>query len=473
MYHFAKYFDYDDPDMRYVTFDITGQDTSVIKLFLELYSQSANSYMQFETPEDARLYNAMLNESTKRLATKLANMIGPNQTPVPPPITGTFPVSSTWVPLPKIFDAYKEWDIHYFSKYMNVNRSRDFYAQYVWKKVGDYMGAPIETNPKDTLLVNAMKKVSFYNRSFSSYALDTVDGKRFYQYGVYAQENLYPNKIVKLLSRYNKLTNVLPAMLQDNKQLLACAYNRLRKWAGWSDIPKFSWSYKNAFEYVDVSYSASSGLRPGPRPSPIRVAPGLYKRVSVVGKKLEQIEYAAKVLDDAVKSFFETGIFELPQEHAKIVVKSEVVRVDSETQEAGEKAKEKAREYFIPDLVTIMLAQLVQGYRQKMERGHIIRIGLDWNQGGMYHFAKYFDYDDPDMRYVTFDITCPRFERLPFLISIMVITNLMISQQRQNRKIRTIQNRRCIINIKLETKVRINKSSRIPGTYFTRICFSH
>ena len=46
------------------------------------------------------------------------------------------------------------------------------------------------------------------------------------------------------------------------------------------------------------------------------------------------------------------------------------------------------------------------------------------------------------------NIASPRLKRLPFLIPVMVVTNLMISQKREKRKIRTIRNLNRRISIK-------------------------
>lgn len=120
---------------------------------------------------------------------------------------------------------------------------------------------------------------------------------------------------------------------------------------------------------------------------------------------MEQAQYAARVVDQAVFNFRANIPFEWPQPHCKVQIKSEVHHAFTISEAEFDRITTKAREYFIPDLPTIANSQVVQGYRQKIERGGLIRIGMDWNKGGMQVFAEYFDYENPDMRYITFDIS--------------------------------------------------------------------
>ena len=98
-------------------------------------------------------------------------------------------------------------------------------------------------------------------------------------------------------------------------------------------------------------------------------------------------------------------MFKLPPCLCKIVLKMEVHLAQKATMEEFVRVAENAREFFIPDALTVIMAQLVHAPRQLLERGFLIQIGRDWNKGGMFYFATRFRYDDPDMIYISFDIS--------------------------------------------------------------------
>jgi hypothetical protein len=335
--------------------------------------------------------------------------IGMNQIPVPYPFPGTMPVSTKYKLNEAILEPAKLWDVKYFKSYCNIKRDYSWFKQHIWKEVLEngnvYAGVSWETKP-DNLLIESLKVSSFYNIAFTGLVLDTEKGKQRYKYNYYSQENLYPKKITKLIQKYNKPTHTLPPLLRSNKQLIPMAIASMAKDEGWDTCyHSVRWSYERAVkECIKVSFDASAGSRPGGS-RVIKEAEGVYKHVGVKGKKLEQAEYMAKTMDEAVKNFRERGVFQLPPDYAKIVLKSEVHHVETVSREHLEKMSMKAREYFIQGFLTVLLSQLVQNPRQKIERGNLIRIGMDWNRGGMQEFAEYFRYDDPDMRYITFDIS--------------------------------------------------------------------
>jgi hypothetical protein len=336
--------------------------------------------------------------------------VGPNQIPIPPPVNCTIPVSTIFKLNDAILAPLQAWDRMYFSKYCGFERSESWYKAHVWKSVHEnrevFQGTEWhDSQNKDNfsggLTAMTARAYSFYNRSLTGRQI----GDTKYKYCCYAQEELYPSKIVKLVKKYNKSTHTLPPLLNDNKHLIPLGIKALADFEGWTKrFQTVEWDYEKAVrDLLQVSLSASSGIRPGP--SRMENRKGVFYHFGVQGKKLEQVQYAARQIDTAVSEFRERGTFTLPQPHAKVVLKSEVHHAESINVEHLEKAAAKAREYFIPDLITILLSQTVQGYRQKIERGNVIRIGMDWNKGGMQEFAEYFKYKDPNMRYITFDIS--------------------------------------------------------------------
>lgn len=340
--------------------------------------------------------------------------VGPNQIPVPPPFQGTLPAETAYVLNPAILEPYKQLDVKYFRGYFGLHIDYNWCRKNIWKEVNEnstlYPGLAWSA-PSDSLVIAAMRESSFYNRAFAGTEIE-VDGKKIkFKYNCYAQEDLYPYKLAKVIKKYNKPTHLMPVLMKQNKQLLAIGMEMLAEAAGWDKIfGTVSWNYEKAVsECLKVSFDASAGGRPGPNTWDIEVGSKekieVIKHVGVRGKKLEQIQYASRVIDAAVNKFNETGVLELPTSYNKVVVKSEVHHANDNSLKELERVRDKAREFFIPDLVTILVSQLVQGYRQKIERGKIIAIGRDWHHGGMEDFAKDMLYDDPEMRWVTFDIS--------------------------------------------------------------------
>jgi len=332
--------------------------------------------------------------------------VGPNQVPVPAPFEGSLPVQKQYVLNENILRPYREWDMIYYAKYYGIVKPEAWWREHIWKEIREngklYVGTPWKDEVKD-LLINSMRIASFYNKAFAGVS---IEGK-LYKHNYFSQQDLYPKKLEKLLAKYNKFTHILPPLMRENKNILPLAIDMMVKDEEWDKMfETVEWSYEKAIkECIQIAVAAASGGRPGKEREPEEIRPGFYKHVTIKGKKHEQIFFVGKVFDEAVLVFFESGVWKLPPPYYKIVIKSEMQHAETITVEELEKISMKAREYFIPDLATIIQAQLVHGHRQKIERGKLIQIGKDWNKGGMEYFAKYFRYKDPEMRYITFDIS--------------------------------------------------------------------
>jgi hypothetical protein len=335
----------------------------------------------------------------------IAASVGLNQIPIPPPVDSTYPRSTYFVLNHSILPKMKEWDVRYFRTYFGVKKEKEYYEKEVWHEISEnttYVPGIKWSSVSNNLLSASLRKRSFYNMSLTGYH---INGKN-YKSSVYAQENLYPIKITKLIDKYSKKTHVMPPLLSENKYILPLAIRSMAKFAGW-DVMYHNkiWDYEQAIkDLIKITPMSSCGVRPGPSDCE-EIEPNMFIHKTCNGKKLEQALPAARIIDKIVEDIRAGRPPLWTQPHAKVVIKSEVHHSFTFTEEELIKISEKAREYFIPDLVTILLSQLVHGYRQKLERGKLIRIGMDWNYGGMQEFAEYFRYRDPDFRYVTFDIT--------------------------------------------------------------------
>jgi len=82
--------------------------------------------------------------------------------------------------------------------------------------------------------------------------------------------------------------------------------------------------------------------------------------------------------------------------------------VETQTYEGMEtsskKMKDKAREFFIPHLLSVLLSMIVQRRRQKIERGKMIKIGLKWWYGGAERYANQLKYRSKNVAWGEADV---------------------------------------------------------------------
>lgn len=343
--------------------------------------------------------------------------VGENQIPIAPPIhNATIPKETNYKHNLDIIKFYKIWDRYYFDKYYNICKPESWWNMHIWKTIYDFSGGVVMSGTpwedKGDLLVRSVRAASFYNQAFCGVV---VDGVR-YCYGSYAQEGLYPTKVPELMKKYNKPTHVVPQLLKDNMHVIPIAISAMSKFCGWDKkFRTLHWSFERNRRKLRVPLTTSSGNRPGPNPELMDEivnddGGGVRVYRTVTGKKVEHLEWVLNALDEAVDGYLKTGILTLPPQFWKIVIKSEVhlaTGKDKEFLESLKNIAKKAREFFIPDEFTLVLAILVHLERQQIERAENLRgimIGHSWWHGGMDFFAEAHRYTDSNRWWLMFDI---------------------------------------------------------------------
>ena len=162
---------------------------------------------------------------------QIQTSIGPNQIPIPSPFTGTMPRDTDYRINPGILEPYKQWDMIYFTHYCGLYYDREWYEKNIWKQCVygkvTYSGIKWDTPASTSLLIRSLRESSFYNKSFAGILIDRDGEKKAMYYSAYSQENLYPTKIVKLLSRYNKPTHVLPPLMKECRHVIPLAIDMM------------------------------------------------------------------------------------------------------------------------------------------------------------------------------------------------------------------------------------------------------
>jgi len=355
------------------------------------------------------------DKSVREAIVRSMSVVGENQIPIPAPIPAAFlPRDTSFEYNYSMLALYKAYDMDYHKNYSKIDQPLEWWVKNVWKAVYNNSGIKVtnglewdinqDPSGDQDLRIRSLREASFFNMTFTGCIREDVR----YWYSVYAQENLYPRKIPTLISKYSKPTQVVPPLMAANMHIIPKAIKMMDQYAGWDKMYKtLKWSFTKNSAFINPPLTTAFGNRPGPARKVLYEKDGVRIVKGVGGKKLEQMEWALKVLQEYVQAILLKKPYELPEAFFKIVIKSEVhlaTGVGIEFFESLKKIALKAREYFIPDLLTLCMSMLVHGERQKIERGKLIRIGLNWNHGGMQFFADDFLYTTPGMLYMMFDI---------------------------------------------------------------------
>jgi len=172
---------------------------------------------------------------------------------------------------------------------------------------------------------------------------------------------------------------------------------------GYARSRVFSWD-QSEFLGMEVPFLTSAGRRPGPRVK-MQVNDHTELVLSANGKKFEQLDWAMHEVVKFVNRINSEEIPPLPACAWEIVLKHEVHIPEGETREElardKDKLASKAREFFIGCLFYFLISMYMQRWRQKIERGRMIKIGFRWWYGGAEDLAKQMQYNSG--KYVYFD----------------------------------------------------------------------
>jgi len=318
--------------------------------------------------------------------------------------------SKNWVSVPELFafsrfhgegemvsvvndipHFFRIWDWEQFTKMTSVSLPFNWYLTNIFKHSHDdrYPGIPWVETKTVSLKVLCMRSLSYYNRVFT--------GDRYGRYTVQSCENLYPNKIVDLIAKFDKPTRVMKNPTPMISKLLFLGLRRMYNYMGVEQFfGKLVWEF-NDRDVLTMEFpkQSSAGIRAGK--SRTHIDHGVKVRVTPNGTKGDQTVPCKKRMMEYIREYRRTKKITFLEKACTICMKVEIFNTDSIDPEKRRATYNKCREFFIPHMMQYFIALLTVKDRQMFERGRQIKVGLRWWHGGAEYFAKQMKYDDPTM----------------------------------------------------------------------------
>jgi hypothetical protein len=310
------------------------------------------------------------------------------------------------VPPHEVVSAYRTWDVYYWRHFYSVTFYVHEWAS-IWKEVrlsGQtiYGGLPWEENrflggtDGHANAVPSLKVLCLRMRSWTNLAFA---GDKDGPYTVHSMSNLYPIKLPRMLERFDKPTRYTTQNMRSITHLWPGALDMLYHAMGTrSAFGTQVWDYEEAKEaaVLGITKLTASGLRSGPRLT--AELPGGLKVVgSATGKKVDQLPYAVKELDKTRDLLFKDKTYTPPDAAAQISLKDEAWnKMGMAYQEAKDLAM-KLRPFYIIGVFQYLMAAMCLKFRQIVERGRVIKIGINFWFGGATAFAMSVAFDDPNI----------------------------------------------------------------------------
>jgi len=310
------------------------------------------------------------------------------------------------VPPKELISAYRTWDISYWRSQGILLYSFDWAS--VWKeiRIGDevvYSGLSWENygylngqdshgnNTPPSLKILCMRVRSWTNLAFA--------GDKDGPYSVHTVSNLYPRKLPMMIDRFDKPTRFITQNMKSLEYLFPSALDMLYDALG--TRPAFStqvWDFDDARDaaFQDVRKDTASGLRNGPRLEKVTEG-GLRVIASATGKKMEHIPYALKEINDLRSKLIDDPKY-VPQDvGAQVSLKDEAFNKWGMDKASRLLLWAKLRPFYILSLFQYIMASMLLKYRQTIERGRVIKIGINFWFGGAMALAMSLGFDDPNM----------------------------------------------------------------------------
>jgi len=310
-------------------------------------------------------------------------------------------------PPQEIVGAYRTWDVKYWRKVYGIT----FYAfewASIWKEVR-VNGEPVygslswdnygylNSQDKDgrnnppTLKMLCMRKLSWTNLAFTG----DEDGT----FTVHAVSNLYPKKLPQMVDRFDKPTRYITQNMKSLEHLIPGALDMLYYAMGTREhFSTHVWDYETEKERAvhTVRVDTASGLRNGPRLEQ-KMEGGVRIVASATGKKMEQMPYAIGELERTRKILLDNPKYVPQDAAAQISLKDEAFNKYQLPREEAERLEYKLRPFYILSLFQLLMAFMVNKFRQTVERGRVIKIGINFWFGGATAFAMSIGADDPEI----------------------------------------------------------------------------
>jgi len=273
----------------------------------------------------------------------------------------SFPEEQAHVEDPQIEEIFREADILYFAQKGMSFTPEEWRA--IWAP-GPWRG-PI------SLRVLAARALSVRNMAYLTY-----EGRTTW---VNSTENLYPNKLLTMVSLMSREQNPPPGF--EAVQALIPQALDLYYTYGLKTKHRFK-TVKPVLDFTDqidkMMLRTSSGLVPGNKRE-VKLPDGSKLHINPRGKKFETLDAALIQL----RELFVEG--KIPLMTFATSFKGEMYHSQSALYNAEKFAKMrmKGRFFIIPNQVFLLLERVVNSVRMLIERTDMIRIGQAWTHGGM------------------------------------------------------------------------------------------
>jgi len=305
--------------------------------------------------------------------------------------------------------AFRAWDVAYFYRAFNMSLTPIEWMA-VWKELrrgtkvvspgaswettgyygGHYPPPGSDKSNVPPLMIYLVKNLSWTNRAFAG------DSKG--PYSMHTLTNLYPEKMVKLVEKFNKPTRIITDPMKSLSPYFPLAYELLYYAIGTAKhFRSQTWDFNDALDNSvnKVSKRTAAGLRAGPRFTYKKN--GISTTASVTGKKMEQLPYAINEIHKVREKFLDDPTFTPQDCAAQVTLKDEVFNKDGLPTVEADELHSKVRPFYILSLFQYLMASMVESFRQVVERGRVIKIGMSFWYGGALAFGMQMGYDDPDI----------------------------------------------------------------------------
>mmetsp|Transcript_66033 Transcript_66033/g.59297 ORF Transcript_66033/g.59297 Transcript_66033/m.59297 type:complete len:763 (+) Transcript_66033:145-2433(+) len=350
--------------------------------------------------KNRKISERFMNDEREALRAKIESMEFANQTQIRPYTNyAASPRSETLVYPRYLFNLYKRFDHWYLNRILgcDINSGTGdytpgFLATNVWQEVQEggeviLKGVPWASSISVkggicSLKVLALRVCSVFNRTFG--------GSKYGPRANFTLDGL-EQKIPTLLKKFQKRTHTVQPHANMLSSLTGRAMVLLYDKLG---VDKYkstqTFKFEESIKRLKIPTTTSAGnmagiVRHTKHLADIRIV------YTVNGKKVIQDERSDDAIRMMVRDIRKGQSIKLLDRAWVITYKSEVLYATNGAEEM--KFPSKVRIYLIPTTTFYKISKMVHGYRQIIERGDLIQIGINWWNGGAYRFANRFRYN--------------------------------------------------------------------------------
>lgn len=296
---------------------------------------------------------------------------------------------------------YKAFDRYYFTKLFPTQKINYENIWQALKQGENYivaadktLGTPWDDHKVLSLQELCIKKLSAHNQVFGgtgnipniAYTMQRVEEK--------------------FLPAYEKMVKNTHSFFGKGKEIATVTSSVMDIMCQLLDVRRYrrtqAWNYEDELQkaLAKIPMQSSSGMRSG-KSKKVEID-GIEYRFTVEGKKAYHIEYIIQQIDKIVMDIKNGEKPYLRDRAWTLVPKNEILA--GTTQAEIEKFNNKLRLFNIPTMLPAIISIMVHNFRQNVERGQHIAIGISFWNGGAYEMAVKLRYNEEGRWFGTSDI---------------------------------------------------------------------